>query len=78
MSRVTLLGVFWMILNGDLDTRKLLIRTQLAIGLIQICFVSCRARFGLIDVNFNDPERKRTLKASFKFYQNVIASRRIV
>ncbi|KAF2887322.1 hypothetical protein ILUMI_18851, partial [Ignelater luminosus] len=34
--------------------------------------------FGLYDVNFEDPERKRTPKASVQFYKNVIASRRIV
>ncbi len=29
-------------------------------------------RFGLINVNFNDPERKRTPKASFEWYRDVI------
>ncbi|KAF2890764.1 hypothetical protein ILUMI_15409, partial [Ignelater luminosus] len=34
-------------------------------------------KFGLYYVNFTDPNRKRTVKASAKFYKDIIKSRAI-
>lgn len=33
--------------------------------------------FGIVKVDFNDPQRTRTPKASFTFFKNVISNRKL-
>lgn len=36
-----------------------------------------RIHFGLVQVDFNDPKRSRTPKASYAFYKNVVSTRQL-
>jgi len=43
-----------------------------------IIVVFFRIHFGLVKVDFNDPERTRTPKASYTFFKNVVTTGRLI
>ena len=45
--------------------------------LVFIFFDACSERFGMYNVNFNDPQRKRTAKKSVAYLRNIIETRRL-
>ena len=76
MFKVTLLGLCWTILNGLEVIRKYYVNCifelkNLLNYTIFNSFMPCREKFGLHSVDFNDPTRQRTPKASSKYVRDI-------
>ena len=72
---VILPGHLWITWNGHVDIRKYQIKT------LKFCTLSFiilhkkfRQKFGLHHVDFNDPSRPRSPKASAKFFKEIITN----
>lgn len=76
MLRDTLHGVCWIISNGGKVIGKYFLKYTIS-NVFWRCFFY-RERFGLVHVDFNDPNRKRTPKTSAKFYREVTKHRKLV
>lgn len=68
--KATWLGAFWTTLSGCAA-----IRIKLAAFKTKNHFFFFRERFGVIHVNFSDPDRKRTLKDSAYFLKEFYLTR---
>lgn len=75
-SGSTLSGVWWIPLNGLPVTR--MSWNKVFLNFIFIYFNFFRIRFGLVHVDFKDPNRTRTLKLSARWLKEVIRKRKLI
>lgn len=73
MLVVSLFGAFWIIWNGEKDTRMKFCKKMLTNSKMSFLFYSIK--YGLYQVDFNNPNRTRTIKQSGKFYHDLIKNR---
>ena len=72
---VILPGHLWITWNGHVDIRKYQIKTLKFCTLsFKILYKKFRQKFGLHHVDFNDPSRPRSPKASAKFFKEIITN----
>lgn len=57
--------------------RRLQVSISESVQCYSLKFVFCRYLFGLYHVDFNDPERPRTKKASAKYFKELISKRKL-
>ena len=75
MYVVILPGHLWITWNGHVDIRKYQIKTLKFCTLsFEILHKKFRQKFGLHHVDFNDPSRPRSPKASAKFFKEIITN----
>ena len=72
---VILPGHLWITWNGHVDIRKYQIKTLKFCTLsFKILHKKLRQKFGLHHVDFNDPSRPRSPKASARFFKEIITN----
>ena len=75
MCVVILPGHLWITWNGHVDIRKYQIKTLKFCTLsFKILYKKFRQKFGLHHVDFNDPSRPRSPKASARFFKEIITN----
>ena len=78
MYMVILPGHLWITWNGHVDIRKYQIKTLKFLYYV-LCHLKSytkkfRQKFGLHHVDFNDPSRPRSPKASARFFKEIITN----